>query len=205
MAHKLAHIVSVLLHPVWMPLYGLLIYLGTPYGRAFTEPSQRLWLLASVVFFTILIPLGFMLVQIKRGKASGLMLPDRHERRWPYIVTFLSYSGLEYLLALSNMEPCIVLIVAGFAVTLVVVYNINIFWKISAHLCGIGGLCGAFFGMSWLLCANHLPLMVGLVLASGMLGWARLECRAHTMAQLAAGFLVGFAGGFLPTVGLILN
>lgn len=84
-----------------------------------------------------------------------------------------------------------------------IVFGINSFWKISAHLCGIGGLCGAFFGLSWIFSANNLPLMLTLVLLSVLLGWARLECRAHTLPQLAAGFLLGFAGGFLPTAMLI--
>lgn len=203
MAQKLAHIVSVLLHPVWMPLYGLLIFFGTPYSQIVTTPSQRYLLLASVLFFTILIPLGFMLVRIWRGKASCLMLPDRRERRLPYLVAFLSYVALENLLALSGMDPCIVLTVAGFAMVVAIVFGINSFWKISAHLCGIGGLCGAFFGLSWIFSANNLPLMLTLVLLSGLLGWARLECRAHTLPQLAAGFLLGFAGGFLPTAMLI--
>ncbi len=203
MAQKLAHIVSVLLHPVWMPLYGLLIFLGTPYSQIVTTPPQRYLLLASVLFFTILIPLGFMLVQIWRGKASGLMLPDRRERKKPYIVTFWSYVALEYLLALLEITPFVVLIVAGFAVVIAIVYGINCFWKISAHLCGIGGLCGAFFGLSWIFYANNLPLMLTLVLLSGFLGWARLECRAHTLPQLAAGFLLGFAGGVVPTAFLI--
>ncbi len=203
MAQKLAHIVSVLLHPVWMPLYGLLIFLGTPYSQIVTTPPQRYLLLASVLFFTILIPLGFMLVQIWRGKASGLMLPDRRERKKPYIVTFWSYVALEYLLALLEITPFVVLIVAGFAVVIAIVYGINCFWKISAHLCGIGGLCGAFFGLSWIFYANNLPLMLTLVLLSGLLGWARLECRAHTLPQLAAGFLLGFAGGVVPAAFLI--
>lgn len=203
MAQKLAHIVSVLLHPVWMPLYGLLIFFGTPYSQIVTTPPQRYLLLASVLFFTILIPLGFMLVQIWRGKASGLMLPDRRERKKPYIVTFWSYVALEYLLALLEITPFVVLIVAGFAVVIAIVYGINCFWKISAHLCGIGGLCGAFFGLSWIFYANNLPLMLTLVLLSGLLGWARLECRAHTLPQLAAGFLLGFAGGVAPAAFLI--
>lgn len=198
MTQKLAHTVSVLLHPVWMPTYGLLFFFGTPYGQAVTTPAQRPLLLASVVFFTILIPLGFLLVQIKRGKASGLMLPDRSERKWPYLVTFLSYISLEYLFAMLLVTPYIALEVAGFAVALALMCSINNRWKISAHMCGMGGMGGAFFALSWHFCANNLPLMLALVLLSGVLAWARLECRAHTMAQLAAGFLVGFAGGFLP-------
>lgn len=90
-----------------MPLYGLLIFFGTPYSQIVTTPSQCYLLLASVLFFTILIPLGFMLVRIWRGKASSLMLPDRRERRLPYLVAFLSYVALENLLALSGMDPAL--------------------------------------------------------------------------------------------------
>lgn len=198
MLQKLANIVSVLLHPVWMPTYGLLILFGTPYMHNVITPQQRYLLLASVVFFTILIPLGFMMVQILRGKASGLMLPDRNERRLPYFVTLLSYIMLEYLLVSLHIAPPIILVVIGFVVAITMMSCINIVWKISAHMCGIGGLCGAFFAVSWLLYANNLPLMIGLILLSGILAWARLECRAHTAAQLAVGFIVGFSGGFLP-------
>jgi len=71
---------------------------------------------------------------------------------------------------------------------------INLKWKISAHMAGIGGVVALIyqihamglsaFDLLWLLCLA--------VLVAGALGSARLALKRHNTWQVLAGAVVGF-------------
>jgi membrane-associated phospholipid phosphatase len=68
---------------------------------------------------------------------------------------------------------------------------VNLKWKISAHMVGIGGLCGAIATL-----VIHKPeppfgLLYVCILIAGLVGYARLRLQAHTPAQVYSGFLLG--------------
>ena len=68
---------------------------------------------------------------------------------------------------------------------------INIRWKISAHMIGIGGLTGALLCISILLEVYITPYLVYALLIAGLIGSSRLILKAHTPLQIYVGFAVG--------------
>ena len=82
----------------------------------------------------------------------------------------------------------------GSALTVVVMALINLKWKISAHMAGIGGLIALIFqihvqdlsafDLFWTMCL--------IIILAGVLGSARLALRRHDMLQVLAGVVVGF-------------
>ena len=82
----------------------------------------------------------------------------------------------------------------GAAITMLVMAVINLWWKISAHMAGIGGVIALIyqihvqglsaFDMLWLLCLA--------IIVAGLLGTSRLVLRRHDIWQLLAGVAVGF-------------
>jgi len=82
----------------------------------------------------------------------------------------------------------------GSAITVVMMAMINLKWKISAHMAGIGGIVAlvyqlhvqglSAFDLLWLLCLT--------VMVAGALGSARLALKRHDLWQVLAGFSVGF-------------
>jgi membrane-associated phospholipid phosphatase len=79
---------------------------------------------------------------------------------------------------------------------------ITLFWKISAHAVGTGGLLGFLFGIVYSFAATELlyPTLV-CVLATGLLLSARLYLNAHTPVEVGAGFLLGLTVCFTAVVG----
>lgn len=67
---------------------------------------------------------------------------------------------------------------------------------------GIGGVVGLVAFISTYSLFNAMPLLVGCILFSGLVGAARIQLKAHTHMQVYSGFAFGFTVVFL--MGLML-
>jgi membrane-associated phospholipid phosphatase len=77
---------------------------------------------------------------------------------------------------------------------------ITYYWKISMHMTGIGGLCGAFLLLGIVWPVDLRLILAGLFFIAGIVGSSRLVLQVHTPAQVAAGFIAGL----LPQLSLLL-
>jgi membrane-associated phospholipid phosphatase len=151
----------------------------------------QLIIYAIILVFTFLLPLLNALYLLKTGYVSSLKMEMKEERRIPYLGTAIFYfAGLTFMLkwdvwALSKM------LMLGATILATTVLLINIFWKISSHMVGIGGLCGIMIVISSRLQINILPLLIMLFLIAGLVAFSRLKLNAHTPAQVYVGFLIG--------------
>ena len=97
--------------------------------------------------------------------------------------------------------PFVWLIVAiGASLALLAVTIINHWWKISAHLTALGGLLGGICSIS--LYYNVLPssLIIGILIVSLLLMYARLYLNAHTPLQVVCGYILGIVCTFTPNL-----
>jgi membrane-associated phospholipid phosphatase len=88
----------------------------------------------------------------------------------------------------------------GASISLLSVTIINHWWKISAHLTGIGGLLGGI--CSYGICYSTLPfypILIVLILAL-LLMYSRIHLRAHTPMQVVCGFLLGLLFTCIPNM-----
>ncbi|MBK8498653.1 MAG: hypothetical protein IPL52_07510 [Flavobacteriales bacterium] len=186
----IAQLLSILLHPLFMPVYTLAFVLwADPYF--YMEIPSRTVLLAMVALMTVAFPITSVLLLVRSGMVSGLRMPDRRERIAPYCMTLVYYGMTWFLLAKTRLHPQLIalMVAAGFA--LLVTTLITLRWKISAHMVGAGGMVGAVFSVAQShSLAFAVPLMIA-VLVSGALGTSRLLVSDHTPAQVYSGFLVG--------------
>ena len=84
------------------------------------------------------------------------------------------------------------MLLLGAAASVVLAILINLKWKVSIHMIGIGGIVGMFFGMSsFLLIDLRFPILISLLVA-GLIGTARMAMGSHKPPQLYVGFLIGF-------------
>ncbi len=73
------------------------------------------------------------------------------------------------------------------------------------HTTGIGGLCGVFFACLLIWGIDTRLLFGFLFFIAGMVGSARLILKAHTSAQVYAGFMAGFVPQILPLILFMLG
>ena len=189
----LAHFLSTIFSPLLMPTYGVFLVLWVsvlcllPYGT-------RVSVLLVCMGITCIIPLIFLSVMRHFKLVNDLHVEVREQRFIPFIFTAVCYIAAAYYLFYCHSPRWFYMFMIGSAVTVLVMALINLKWKISAHMAGIGGIVAlvyqihvmglSAFDLLWLLCLT--------VLMAGALGSARLALRRHNTWQVLAGAVVGF-------------
>jgi hypothetical protein len=191
---KLALLISVAFQPLLMPslVFGLLFF-GVPQATSLPEEFKiRIFYL--IVSATLLIPMILMLGLRWSGLVKSLNFEEKSDRRVPFLLVTLFYVLTTYFLKEKNeLDPILwqgmgVITLAVFLLTVV-----TYFWKMSAHLTGIGGVL-AVTGIMGLYFPSVMVvyLLVGTLLLGGIVASSRLYLDAHSPAEVYAGLVVGF-------------
>ncbi|MGB4205785.1 MAG: hypothetical protein WBJ84_09245 [Bacteroidales bacterium] len=190
---NIAKIVSVVLHPLLLPTYTIIILFNLHAYFSLIIPNKVKWFIGSFVFLTTgLLPLLFTFIMARTGLVRNLLMNQREERLWPFMVTALFYYLAYYLLGQLEISAVYSLFMLGAFISLVIGLIVSFFWKISAHMIGMGGITGAFIGLSFTMMIDMPMLIIILILLSGITGFARLKLLAHNPAQIFFGYLTGF-------------
>ncbi|GAA4379036.1 phosphatase PAP2 family protein [Hymenobacter koreensis] len=193
----LAQGLSVVLHPLAVPTYLVaLLAFGLPAGVLGLAASARGPLVGWVALFTFVLPALGTLLLVWLGVVNSVELADRRQRPLP-----LTLAGMGFLAATLAVRftprfhhALLVQVLAGITLALLCTLLITFWWKISAHAVGMGGAVGLLLLLQEELFPTQTAV-AGWAAAATMLAlavaWARLWLRAHTPAQVAAGFALG--------------
>jgi hypothetical protein len=189
-----AWIISVTLHPLLMATYGcvLLFFVipDTVYDYL-TSPAIK-WRITAIVFlFSAAFPALNIYILYRLKRIPTITLSAQKERGFPYVMTSLFYFGLFYLLMDVNVWGSLKLFLVGAGTSILLVALINMRYKISAHMTGLGGLLGALVSVSYLISFDMTPYYIAVVVLAGITGCARLILGEHRPSQIYAGFLLG--------------
>lgn len=198
----LSNIWSVVLYPMFMPFYGILLFCGAIQKELPQLPIAYLLIcILGTIIFTIAIPITIIYILKRKGHIDTIYIDNPKQRTIPYIYTLICYGFWAYFLRFTLHLPTFIFIVAiGAIFALLAVTIINRWWKISAHLTGIGGLLGGIFSYA-INYSNISMLLVILVLISSLLlMYARLYLNAHSPLQVVCGFILGIISTFIPTL-----
>jgi len=143
----------------------------------------RWWGVVAALFCS-LIPFGYIVLGVIRGRLTDHHIDLREQRRIPLAFGIASVlTGLTLLVAVRAPRDLIALVSAG-AVGLGVCATVNHWWKMSIHTAVAAGtvvILVLVYGHQWWLAL--------LVLAA--IGWSRVRLGAHTVAQVLVGAAVG--------------
>lgn len=153
--------------------------------------AYRLLVLATIYAFTIVLPRFTIFLYRKVNGWSSRQLGHREKRIVPYAIAFTSYITCLILMFRLNMPLYMCGIIEASLMTIIICSVVNIWWKISTHMAGIGGLTGALISFSLLFMFNPVWMLCIILLCAGVLGTSRIVLRQHTVAQVAAGYAVG--------------
>jgi len=190
---KLTQLISILLHPMFMPLLALHLTLLVLPSLAFTLSQNLLLIYGILIFSTMVLPLASIFWLMRKGKVSSLEMSNHKERSLPLFKAVIWMSFGYYLLQnLLFYTPILKAELLGAIIIILIAAIVSKFWKISLHLLGIGGVVGVFIALQ-IIHGDFLYLLLLFILLSGLLGVARIKQKAHNYAQVYAGFLVGLS------------
>jgi hypothetical protein len=142
-ATKIAGTLSVLLHPLFIPVaFVLLIFRLNIYPFTFFNNNLIFFVLALVVVFNILTPLIIMYLMKRMNVITTLFLNQRRERIFPLFI----YAILLYMTAMISKKwglPALweIVILLSAMMTLLSIL-VTFFWQISLHMVSWGALTG---------------------------------------------------------------
>lgn len=137
-------------------------------------------------------PVLITLYLLQKGFIRSLEMNERKERRIPFLAAMLMYLSCYLLLRQLPAPELIPAIVISGAVVIAIAFAVNLWWKISIHMLGLGGLAGIIFISGNRILTDVSFYFILVLLISGITGWARLSREAHTSMQVYTGFIAGF-------------
>lgn len=188
-----ARFLSTLLHPLLTPVYALLIIWYTPLqglkSRIAAESFSSI--LVPMILFTTIVPV-LLLISLKYlGVIQSVTLNDRTDRKYPLLGAMLSNLGLAWVFHQMGAGSFLKLMALASAALVLVAWIITLWWKISIHMASLGGFLAI---MAFGFFTDNQPMLLpiaGMVAMAVLLGWARIERKAHSPAQVVAGLLLG--------------
>ena len=193
---KTATLISALFSPLMMPTYGIALCL-TLTILLFQPIGTRLAVLGVIFGMTFLVP-ALVILSLHFFKVLDKNLIDRKERLIPYLVAIVCYFAAIFYLHRVHAPMWMIAFLFGALGSIITVFSINFYWKISAHMTGCGGLVAIMMslqGYGYSL-FDILPLICLAFLFAGAVGSSRLYLKRHTLGQVLAGFLCGFVWVF---------
>lgn len=189
--NKLAQLISVITHPILLPTWMFLIFIASGICDVSFIKTE---LCLAVIFGTTFMMPAIAILFLKKFKVIGSLTMDRREDRFLplfVMVVFLYatsrfFNGI-HVLALYNFYLICNLVLC------VIVFWINLYWKISMHGIGWGAFVALLLMMTSVSSRLFLPYFLSSILLSGIVGSARLYLKSHNESQVYVGFIVGFA------------
>lgn len=190
---KVARVISVLFHPLFMPLYGLMIIYSSPTLLAYLPFNVKRVIFVLVTANNVILPLSVAAILYARGAIKTFDARDRNER-----VILLTFGMVMYSISavLLMRIPVPVLFRAYFisiAILTMVSLIITSFYRISLHAAGIGGLVSLVSFMIVHYEIMSVWQLLTIILLGGIVMTSRLYLKDHTPGEVWSGLAAGAA------------
>jgi len=194
----MAKTVSIIFTPFYWPIFGLLFLLL--FSRMSQIPfSIKLQIVVIVYLFTILFPTLLIRFYRKYNGWSHFQLGNKERRMIPYIISIIFYFSCYYILNFFHTAHFMSIILILAIIIQIFCAIINVWWKISTHTAGIGGITGAIYFFSLYFNFNLMWWLCLFILVGGLVGSSRMILRQHSLSQV----IVGYFSGFMLTLGVL--
>ncbi len=188
----IAKTISLIFHPLLIPLYGLLIIFSAPTLIGYLPYTVKKTLFILILINNVLLPFSFIPYFKIRNIISSWKLDSRRERIIPLLSTSFFYSVTFFITFRYHIPVFIKLFILTAAVLAIAMTIINFWHKISIHSGGSGALVALVAVLSIKM---HTPLpwlLAGVIISAGLVLTSRLWLDYHKPGEVWSGFFLGF-------------
>src|SRR5699024_1104378 len=186
-------VVSIVLHPLFVPLIGAWLIVETHYFQfAGFQRKDFIQFYGSVIANAVVLP-AFTVFLLKQLKfISSVQMHKRQDRIIPYIAIMTFYFWTYLVFKKQIMVPEIMKsFLLGNFIASILGFLSNIQMKTSMHALGMGGLLGLLSCFVRDPCFDGSTPLIGGFFAAGLVGPCRLILGAHTFRELYMGVAFG--------------
>ena len=183
---------SIIFQPIFVPLYSLiLIFNANTYITYAVHDEVKLFIYGITVMNTIILPMGVFYYFYKAKLIETIHMHTAKERSLPFLTIVVFQMSTFYVFTQAPLPSLFPNLVLGAAISVAAAFVINLKWKVSIHMLGMGGIVGTLVGLMLRYQVDALNLVLTLILVSGLVGYSRLKLNAHTPLQVYVGFVLG--------------
>lgn len=194
----ISQVLSYIFHPIFIPVYVIaFISYVHPTMLAGFDDGQRRYLMLIIILNLVFYPLLSTILLKAVGFIDSIFLHTKKDRIIPLIACGIFYFWCYTVFKEQNQYPKeISVFVLGIFLASSAALMANIYFKISLHAIGVGGLVGFFALLQFKTgMTMHWPLALTVVIAGAVCS-ARLFLGAHKSKDVYLGLLVGIASQF---------
>lgn len=187
---RTARVISAILTPFSIPFLAFLMLFLFSYLRIM--PLQYKLIVLGVVYcFTILMPTLTIFLFRKINGYSAEDMGERKQRFMPFILTITSYIFCLVMMHRLNISWYMMGIILAALIMMIISVIVNLKWKLSEHMAGMGAIVGGLVSFSALFGYNPVWWLCLFILIAGILGTSRIILQHHTLGEVLVGFAVG--------------
>ena len=204
---RVARVTSIVFTPFSIPFLAFLVLFLFSYLRIMPILYKGI-VLGIVYCFTILTPTITIFLFRKINGFARQELSERKKRYVPILLTIISYVFCLLMMRKRNIPWYMTGIIFVSLVISIICFLVNLKWKLSEHMAGMGGIIGGLVSFSALFSYNPVVWLCLFILIAGILGSARIVLGHHTLGEVLSGFVVGLVCSFLilhPAYNLIFR
>ncbi|MCU0363500.1 MAG: phosphatase PAP2 family protein [Bacteroidales bacterium] len=188
-----ARIISIVFHPLFMPVYGMLLVFSAPTLFGYLPFQVKRLLVLIVLINNVMLPAALLPLFKYRQIISSWAIEKRSERVIPLLMTTLLYASTSFIIYRFPLPEFLKsFIIAAFFVSLAVTV-VNFWWRISIHSAGAGALVGMVIILSFRMFTPLALHIAGTVAAAGLVMSSRLFLNSHSPSEVWTGFFTGLA------------
>ena len=190
----IAKTVSIVFHPLFMPIYGIIIIFSAPTLFGYLPGPIKKLILLIVLINNVLLPLSIMPYLRYRNFITSWSIENRSERMIPMFIVSILYAATSFLIIRYPVPVFIKTFILGVFIISLLLTALNMWWKISIHSAASGAIAALVLVLSFKMNSPLLwPLMI-VIISAGLVLSSRLKLNAHNPSEVWSGFFLGYFG-----------
>lgn len=190
---RAAEILSVVFHPIFIPLYGLIIIYSSNTLHAFLPVQLKRMIFILVMANNVLMPMALATILYARGAIKTFNARDRNERVVLLTFSLVMYSLTAFLLLRMQVPGLFRAFFISIAIVTFITLLLTFFSRISLHASGIGGLLMLVVFMAAMYHNTMVWQSVGVLLVGGAVLSSRIYLGDHSPTEVWTGLFAGAA------------
>ena len=142
-----AKFLSKVFTPFYLPVVGMVVLFTLSY-LSLLPPLYKIMVLLTVWLFTIFLPTMLIKTYNRYQNWRPFEIGTRERRMIPYVISMLCYLLCTYVMTLLHIPHFMCSIVIAALTIQIICSMINLWWKISTHTAGIGGMAGGIMAFA---------------------------------------------------------
>jgi membrane-associated phospholipid phosphatase len=189
-----AKVISVLFHPLFMPLYGVLIIFMAPTLFWYLPFKVKRIIFLIILINNVLIPISLLPFFRHRNIVNSLIMEERTDRIIPLLAASLLYSITSFVLFRLQIPVFLKTWFYSISFLSVLLLLITLWYKVSIHSAAAGALIGTILALSLKMSVSLGWFFITSLVISGFVLASRLRLNLHNPLQVYTGFIAGLAG-----------